>query len=177
MIAAMSAAVAEIASTRSILRALGERPDHETVDIAKSKIAKIESSESFSDQLEEIALSPESEEKEEREDKQKKASVEREKTMYKAIIQLDEMHAAYQKLLRDAEEKLMRIYDSAVSENEKEAEDEEQVVDEEVVRVLQAGDTIQKVDLSGRKLRILPEAFGKICKLVMLNLSSNQLQV
>lgn len=172
----MSSAVAEIANTRSILRALGERPDHETVDIAKSEIAEIESSESFSDQLEEIALSPESEQKEERGDQQKKAGVERDKMMYKAIIQLDEMHEAYQKLLRDAEEKLMRIYDSAVSENEKEVEEEEQVVDEEVVRVLKEGDTIQKVDLSGRKLRILPEAFGKIYKLVMLNLSSNQLQ-
>lgn len=173
VMAAMSEAVSEIAQTRSVLQALGEPPEHETVDIAKAKLAEIEAD--LSQELEEIALSPKPEDDKER---TKRESAEREKMMYKAIIQLDEMHDAYQKLLRGAEEKLMKIYDSAVSENEQESEEVEEdvVVDEEVVRVLKEEETIERVDLSGRKLRILPEAFGKLRKVVALNLSSNQLQ-
>ncbi|KAL7093767.1 hypothetical protein ACP275_11G060300 [Erythranthe tilingii] len=54
-------------------------------------------------------------------------------------------------------------------------------VDEEVVRVLREalteGKVIQRVDLSGRHLKFLPEPFGKIHALVVLNVSNNQLEV
>lgn len=174
VMSAMAEAVSEISQTRSILQALGERPDHEAIDIAKSKVAEIEGV--LSSQLEEIALSPR------RADVDKeRENAEREKMMYKAVIQLDEMHDAYEKLLRSSEEKLMKIYDSAVREKEEGDEDDEeenQVVDEvneEVVAILK-DEKIEKVDLTGRKLRILPEAFGKLRHLLVLNLSSNQFQ-
>lgn len=174
VMSAMAEAVSEIYQTRSILQALGERPDHETIDIAKSKVAEIDAV--LSSQLEEIALSPRSSGVDSEREK-----AEREKMMYKAVIQLDEMHDAYEKLLRNAEEKLMKIYDSAVREKEGGDDDEaaaDDVVDEmneEVVAVLK-DETAEKVDLSGRKLKILPEAFGKLRHLIVLNLSSNQLQ-
>lgn len=102
--------------------------------------------------------------------------------MYKAVIQLDEMHDAYEKLLRSAEEKLVKIYDTIVREKE-DGDDEnannDEIIDEmneEVAAILKEED-VEKVDLSGRKLKILPEAFGKLHHLIVLNLSSNQFQV
>ncbi|KAA8524550.1 hypothetical protein F0562_010973 [Nyssa sinensis] len=35
--------------------------------------------------------------------------------VYKAVIQLDEMHEAYKKMLKDAEQKLVKIYESAAT--------------------------------------------------------------
>ena len=171
IVSAMTEAVSEIAQTRSILQALGERPDHESIDIAKSKVSEIESV--LASQLEEIALSSRSPDV----DKEKE-KLEREKTMYKAVVQLDEMHDAYEKLLRSAEEKLMKVYDSAVREKKEGGEEDTIVeeVNEEVVAILK-DENVEKIDLSGRKLRIIPEAFGKLRHLLVLNLSSNQLQV
>ncbi|KAL2935786.1 Plant intracellular Ras-group-related LRR protein 9 [Bienertia sinuspersici] len=170
VMSAMAEAVSEISQTRSVLQALGERPDHESIDIAKSKLAEIESS--LNSQLEEISLSsnPPDADKE-------RENAERQKMMYKAVIQLDEMHDAYEKLLRNAEEKLMKVYDSAVLEKEGAADDEEVAdeVNEDVVAILK-DDSVQKADLSGKKLRILPDEFGKLRHLLVLNLSSNQLQ-
>lgn len=54
-------------------------------------------------------------------------------------------------------------------------------VDDEVIRVLNEalykGEVIERVDLSGRHLKFLPEPFGKIHTLVLLDLSNNHLQV
>lgn len=53
-------------------------------------------------------------------------------------------------------------------------------VNERVVVILrknEEGEVVEKVDLSGIMLRILPEAFGKIKGLIVLNLSHNHLQV
>uniref|UniRef100_A0A7C9E4N0 Protein-serine/threonine phosphatase n=1 Tax=Opuntia streptacantha TaxID=393608 RepID=A0A7C9E4N0_OPUST len=171
VMAAMSEAVGEIAQTRSILQTLGERPDHETIDFAKARLAEIE--ELLSHQLHEISLEASSSSNDP--EKINREAAEREKAMFKALVQLDEMHDAYEKLLRGAEEKLMRIYESAVSEKGEVVEEEPEEVNEEVVEVLKT-ENIEKVDLSGRKLRILPEAFGKLRSLVAVNLSSNQLQ-
>ncbi|KAA8524538.1 hypothetical protein F0562_010961 [Nyssa sinensis] len=41
--------------------------------------------------------------------------MEKEKQVYKAVIQLDEMHEAYKKILKDAEQKLVKIYESAAT--------------------------------------------------------------
>ncbi|GAB2289463.1 Plant intracellular Ras-group- LRR protein 1 [Dionaea muscipula] len=193
----MTKAVAEIAQTRSVIQALGERPDHETIDRAKEKIVEID--EFLSKQLEEIVLTPRPVEVERLDwrsqlaDKEKRTreTAEKEKQLYKSIVQLDEMHDSYQKLLKDAEAKLMRIYDSAAAAARdsagggievgdcSESKEEEEEVNEEVVEILKenaAGKVIEHVDLSGKKLRLLPEAFGKIPGLVVLNLSNNQLQ-
>ncbi|KAL6203232.1 hypothetical protein ACLB2K_026934 [Fragaria x ananassa] len=56
VIAAMTRAVSVVSHTRSVLNALGPRPDHEAVDTAKAKLALIDSS--LSKKLEDLVLSP-----------------------------------------------------------------------------------------------------------------------
>ncbi|XP_050379185.1 plant intracellular Ras-group-related LRR protein 9-like [Argentina anserina] len=162
VIAAMRTAVADVSQARSILTALGDRPDHESVDSAKAKLASIDAAGADSAATE----SRESAESEE---------------ACMAILQLEEMHTAYEKLLKDAEERLVRIYRSAeVGNVEKEGDDVRDQVDEEVVRILQqtsAGTEVDRVDLSDRGLRSLPEDFGRISGLIQLDLSNNELQV
>nr|GLL18590.1 plant intracellular Ras-group-related LRR protein 9-like [Ipomoea trifida] len=130
VVVAMRLAIVDVAQTRSLLKALGDRPDHEM---------------------------------------------------------------AYEVLLKEAERRLGRIYDVAVAGGDVAAalegrEDhmnrgsggvkEEEVVNEEIVAILQ--ETLEKgverVDLSGRQLNLLPEAFGRICSLLVLNLSNNDLK-
>jgi len=52
-------------------------------------------------------------------------------------------------------------------------------VNEEVVGILQEayGKGMERVNLSGRQLKLLPEAFGRIPGLLLLDLSANQLSV
>ncbi|XP_073525934.1 uncharacterized protein [Phyllobates terribilis] len=197
VIAEMSKVVTEISQTRSVLEALGDRPDHETVDKAKEKMAEIDSKLAL--QLEEMALrqrpsevslddweSHLADKKEER-----REAAEKEKALYRSIIQLEDMHLEYAKLLKDAEKRLMKIYEVAASRAVDRAgkgvvEDEDGVdegpseeVNDDVVGILRknaSGGDVNRVDLSGKRLRFLPEAFGKIRGLVVLNLSNNQLQ-
>lgn len=180
---AMRLAVADVAQSRSVLKTLGERPDHESVDRAKAKLAEIEAN--ISGQMDEIVLSPKKGGKEEEEAGGWKA-LEREKELCKSVISLDEMHETYENMLRGAEERLQKIYDAAVAGShgvEMEEEKKEVVVeevDEEVVALLkdvEANKIIEKVNLSARKLRLVPEAFGKIKSMVVLDLSSNQIEV
>lgn len=177
VVVAMRLAIVDVAQTRSLLKALGDRPDHEMVDTAKAKLAEIDAF--LSKQLD---------------DEGKRKEAEKEREMYKAVIELDEMHQAYEVLLKEAERRLGRIYDVAVAGGDVAAalegrEDhmnrgsggvkEEEVVNEEIVAILQ--ETLEKgverVDLSGRQLNLLPEAFGRICSLLVLNLSNNDLKV
>ncbi|XP_057472754.1 plant intracellular Ras-group-related LRR protein 9-like [Actinidia eriantha] len=189
VIAAMRSAVSEVSQARSVLKTLGDRPDHEAVDTAKSKLAEIESK--LSKQLEEIVLSPRPAEVERLEwrshlaekEKESRDAAEKQRQMYRAVISVDEMHEAYEKMLKDAEAKLARIYEAAVTGRgvlEEEGGSLEVVneVSEEVVGILQeaSGKGIERIDLSGRRLRLLPEAFGRLRGLVVLNLSSNQLE-
>lgn len=113
-------------------------------------------------------------------EKRCREEAEKEKSHYKAIVALDELHEAYEKMLKEAEEKLVHIYENATLNKESKAESVIEEVNEEVVGVLKEGlgsGVLERVDLSGRRLRILPEAFGKIHSLVVLNLSKNQLEV
>lgn len=54
-------------------------------------------------------------------------------------------------------------------------------VDEEVIRILREalhhGKVVERVNLSARHLKFLPEPFCKIHALVLLDVSHNQLQV
>ncbi|OIT34951.1 PREDICTED: plant intracellular Ras-group-related LRR protein 1-like [Nicotiana attenuata] len=194
VIAAMNSAVADVSQTRSMLKTLGERPDHELVDTAKMKLAEIEAN--LSKRLEEVVLSPRPPEMERedwrsdlavKEDECRKA-VEKEKEEYKALIALDELHEAYEKMLKDAERRLEKIYETAVAGGDVEALEQalgekssefKEEMNEEVIAILQeaSGKRVERVDLSGRQLRMLPEAFGKIRSLIVLNLSNNQLAV
>lgn len=187
LLASMTKAVADVAQTRSVLQTIGDRPDHEAVDAARAKLADIEAN--LAKQLEELVLSPRPAEVDlgewrarlaEKESERRRAA-EKEREICKAVIQLDEMHAAYEKLLKDAEERLVKIYESAEEGGEAAAEEETagEEVNEEVVGILQeaSGKELERVDLSGRKLRFLPEAFGRIRGLRVFNVSSNQLEV
>jgi hypothetical protein len=120
-------------------------------------------------------------------EKEIREEAEKEIGFYKMVLQLDEMHKDYEKLLKEAEDKLVKIYRMAERgvEEDKEVEGvevEEEVeveVTEEVVGVLREGSSkgIERVDLSNRRLRFLPEGFGRVVGLKVLNLSNNQLQV
>lgn len=166
LISAMRDAVNDVAQSRSVLEALGPRPDHETIDVARLRLSEIDSDEAVEDY---------------------KAC--------KAVIGLDEMHEAYEKMLEEAERRLERIHeavvagaDTAPAETEAEVEKEEasevkavDMMNEEVAAILKAAEAgkkaIEKVDLSGRKLKILPEEFGRLKLLIVLNLSYNKLEV
>ncbi|GMJ00189.1 plant intracellular ras group-related LRR 9 [Hibiscus trionum] len=182
VLASMTHAIYDVAQTRSLLQTLGSRPDHESVDMARSKLAEIDSG--LSKSLEELVLSPRPAEVDQaewrvhlaEEEQQIRQEAEKEKSMYKSILQLDEMHEAYGKLVKQAEEKLVKIYEKAgeVDENFEQIEE----INPEVIGILEdaQGKGLERVDLCGRKLRFLPEAFGRISGLISLNLSGNQLE-
>ena len=92
--------------------------------------------------------------------------------IYKAVVRLEEMHEEFEKLLRETEDRLVEIYGSIVGELE-------EVISEEVVGILKEAESgaMERVELCGRQLRFLPEAFGKLHALLVLNLSHNQLEV
>ncbi|KAE9608534.1 hypothetical protein Lal_00020815 [Lupinus albus] len=179
LLASITQAISEVSQARSVLSLLGPRPIHEDVDKARAKLADIEFK--LSKQLDEIVLLPGPAEIEvddwrarmDEKEREHWESVEEEKQVYKSVVQLDEMHDAYEKLLSDAEKRLVKIYESADGGGD----DDDVEVDEAVVEILQEahGKRIERVVLSGRGLRLLPEAFGWIPGLVLLDVSSNQL--
>lgn len=167
-----------------MLNLIGDRPDHEAVDRAREKVNDIEAN--LSKQLEEIVLSPRPENVDISEwrahQMEKERAVrevaEREKRVYKGLVQLDEMHEAYERMLVDAERRLVEIYESGGKKEEcVDVVGEE--VNEEVVGILKEayGKGMERLELCGRRLRFLPEAFGRIPGLLVLDLSNNQLQV
>ncbi|XP_008237832.1 PREDICTED: plant intracellular Ras-group-related LRR protein 1-like [Prunus mume] len=191
VLAAMSRAISDVSQTRSVLKTLGDRPDHEAVDVSKARLAAVDSD--LAKKLEELVLSPRPADVDRLQwranladrEQEYRESAEKEKQGYKAIVQLDELHSAYEKLLKDAEQRLVKIYESAeagvVVEDDKVKEEgfTSDQVHEEVVGILQeaSGTELDRVNLSGRRLRFLPEAFGRIRGLLMLDLSNNELQV
>nr|KJB80886.1 hypothetical protein B456_013G119900 [Gossypium raimondii] len=191
VLSSMIHAVSDVSQTRSFLQNLGPRPDHESVNMARSKLAEIVSGVTKS--VEELGLCPRplevdllewraflvSEELEVRKEADK------EKPTHRLILQLDEMHEAYEKLLKEAEQRLVKIYENTeeVGVNSQEVEEE---VNEDVAMVLQETEkrALERVELSGRRIRVLPQAFGKINewiagfgKLEKLNLASNLLEI
>ncbi|XP_019437177.1 PREDICTED: plant intracellular Ras-group-related LRR protein 9-like [Lupinus angustifolius] len=185
LLASMSRALGEVSQTRVVLDLLGPRPTHEDVDDSRAKIAEIEAQ--LSRQLEEIVLLPRPAEidihawraHQAEKEKECRELAEKDKHIYKAVVQLDGMHDGYEKLLRDAEKRLVKIYESAedVEDGGGDGGDGGDEVDEEVVGILNEayGKGIERVNLSGRGLRFLPEAFGRIPGLVVLDISSNVL--
>ncbi|KAJ9169473.1 hypothetical protein P3X46_017665 [Hevea brasiliensis] len=105
---------------------------------------------------------------------QESGEVDKEVEIYKAVVRMEEMHEEYARQLREAEDRLVGIYRNAVGEFENDE------VNGEVVAILKAaesGSVVENVDLSGRQLRLFPEAFGRLHGLLLLNLSHNQLEV
>ncbi|KAJ1413209.1 Leucine-rich repeat domain superfamily [Sesbania bispinosa] len=188
LLAAMTRAISDVSQARSVLKLIGEQPTHEEVDNAKAKLADLEAH--LSRQLEEIVVlqrPPEIDEQQWRvhlteREKQCRESAEKEKRVWKSLIQLDEMHDSYEKLLKDAEKRLVKIYEGEGDNNNDDDDSDvggEEKVNEHVAGMLQeaSGKGVERVDLSGQHLRKLPEAFGRVTSLVVLNLSTNQLSV
>ncbi|XP_054825361.1 plant intracellular Ras-group-related LRR protein 3-like [Prosopis cineraria] len=160
VLAAMTRVIPElqITQTLSLLRTLGPRPDPSAVAFARLKIAEIRR------KLEETEGLREGDEKE--------------MQIYEAMVRLEDMHDEYAKQLRGAEERLVGVYWSVVTkESEKGGEEEE--ANAEVIEILRKAEIeeVERVQLSGRQLRLLPEAFGKTPGLVVLDLSRNQLKM
>uniref|UniRef100_A0A6N2N345 Plant intracellular Ras-group-related LRR protein 3 n=1 Tax=Salix viminalis TaxID=40686 RepID=A0A6N2N345_SALVM len=96
--------------------------------------------------------------------------------IYKAVLKLEEMHEEYERQLKEVEEMLVGVYKDVVL---REIEKGEQV-DEEVVAILkeaESGGAVERVNLSDRQLRLIPESIGRLHGLLVLNLSQNQLEV
>uniref|UniRef100_A0A0A9D836 Uncharacterized protein n=1 Tax=Arundo donax TaxID=35708 RepID=A0A0A9D836_ARUDO len=99
------------------------------------------------------------------------------------------MHDSYEALLQEAEARLERVYRSAMEgtdlddddrKEEGPAEGVDAAAQEEVVAVLkqaEEGKPVESVRLVDRQLRQLPEAFGRIQGLRVLDVSRNQLEV
>lgn len=193
LVAAMAEAVSQVSQTRAVLAALGDRPDHEAVDRARAGIGEADAA--LARQLEELALSPppagagaaEWRAGQEELEGGCRRRAEADKAAYRAVMRMEQMHDAYEKALGEAEERLLRIYRAAESgggagleEGEASAGKGKEGLNEEVASILREGESgkgIERVDLSGRQLALLPEAFGRIRGLVSLNLSNNQLEV
>ena len=180
VLASMTTAISDVAQTRSMLKTLGERPDHEAVDTAKARLVDIEVN--LSAKLQEIVLSSRPADVEllewrahlaEKENECRQAADE-EKQVYKAIVHLDEMHEAYEKMLKEAEERLVKIYESAERglPEEEPLDPVSEEVNEEVAKILQDANEkeMDRISLTGRRLRFLPEGFGHIRGLVVLDI-------
>nr|XP_043618337.1 plant intracellular Ras-group-related LRR protein 9-like [Erigeron canadensis] len=182
ILANIRAVAVEVSQIRSVIKTLGERPDPETVELAKFRYAEAEES-PFGDHFDEIALSENEVEIVER----RKRALKREQQMYKALLSLDEMHATYGNLLVVAETRLQKLYDTAKEAGKLNALDKKasssmlptiaEEVKEEMADILQDAlvNGVERINLSNRKLPFVPEAFGKLRTLVSLNLSSNKL--
>ncbi|XP_020245855.1 LOW QUALITY PROTEIN: plant intracellular Ras-group-related LRR protein 3-like [Asparagus officinalis] len=197
VLAAMKTAVSEVARTRSVLQTLGDRPDHEAVDIAglawprsTTRLYRRTWGDSNRSQrpsgVDVVSWRTTLGDRE----RECKAKAEKVKTPVRAVIELEEMHEAYRGLLREAEEKLMRIYDaprplSARGYDLLPHEEatrrwwwRNQEANEEAIAILTqaSAQAVDRVGLAGRRLRFLPEAFGRTKGLVSLDLSDNLLQ-
>ncbi|KAJ1385050.1 Leucine-rich repeat [Sesbania bispinosa] len=184
LLASMGRAITDVWQARSVLNLIGERPTHEEVDLARAKLADMEAQ--LSRQLEEIVLQARPPEidihgwraHQAEKEKQCREEAEKEKRIWKSVIQLDEMHEGYEKLLKDAEKRLERMYESKEGGDDggdRDGAGDE--VNEEVVGILQEayGKGMERINLSGRRLKLLPEAFGRIHGLVVLDISNNEL--
>lgn len=185
LFSSMANVVTTVYHTRSILQTLGPRPDHESLDLARSKLSEIDVD--LSKKLEETVLLPRPPHIERYEwrahlaerERELREAAEREKRQWKAIIDLDELHRVYEGMAREAEEKLVKLYETEGGErdcNGGRVKDEVVEVSEDVVGVLEKG-VMERVELSGRRLRVLPDAFGSIKGLLYLDVSNNQLGV
>jgi hypothetical protein len=166
----MTRAVADVSAARSALQVLGPRSDHELVDSSRAIVAAAEAGDSRIPEEDVEAC--------------------------RAVVRLEETHDAYEALLQEAEARLERVYRSAMEGTDFDDEAAEKggeeggpaagadggyaAVQEEVVAVLkqaEEGKPVESVRLVDRQLHQLPEAFGRIQGLRVLDVSRNQLEV
>jgi hypothetical protein len=152
-----------------LLPNLGQRPDRSAVAVARDKLAEIEANTLRQNKAIAVVDGVVVDRVQKGKEQVAEAEAETEAQIYKAVLRLEEMHEEYEKQLREAEHRLVEIYRSIVGELE----------EEEVVGILKEAESgvVERVELCGRQLRFLPEAFGKLHALLVLNLSHNQLEV
>ncbi|KAK4773331.1 hypothetical protein SAY87_028350 [Trapa incisa] len=182
--------VADVAQKRCALLRLGPRPDHEMVDAARSRLREKEAA--LSKKLQEIVLSPRPDNFDRLEwrarlaqnEKACREAAEKEIRVCRTIVSLDEMHEECEKLLKEAEKRLVKIYESAddtIEDNRNSDPSTNERFHQESVKYLQdllEQNWLERVNLSGKRLRLLPdELFGRIHGVTVLNLSGNQLEV
>lgn len=173
--AKMVASLESVAERRAMLKALGLRPDREAVEQAQRAIDGIDAQ--FTEQMEGSYYGAVPEgvnvaEWRELQEVEMRESAEREKSPYKAIIKLDELHQLYEEKLEEEERALDgKVYEPTV------------VLDDNGSEAYAAGliqDALENnektLDISKRSMVHVPEFFGRIVTLVTLNLSNNQLQ-
>ncbi|TVU15598.1 hypothetical protein EJB05_39128 [Eragrostis curvula] len=167
---AMTRAVADVSAARAALQVLGPRSDHELVDSSRAIVAAAEAGETSVPEADLEAC--------------------------RAVVRLEETHDAYEALLQEAEGRLEKVYRSAMEGKDLDDEPEgggkgdapaaggaeggDAAVHEEVVAVLkraEEGKPVESVRLVDRQLRQLPEAFGRIQGLRVLDVSRNQLEI
>lgn len=165
---AMTRAVADVSAARSALQVLGPRPDHELVDSSRAIVAAADAEAGGSRRVPEGDLEA-----------------------CRAVVRLEETHDAYEALLQEAEGRLEAVYRSAMEGKDLEEPDgrdesaaaaagDDAAVQEEVIAVLrqaEEGKPVESFRLVDRQLRHLPEAFGRIQGLRVLDVSRNQLEV
>lgn len=169
VLASLAQVVPDLTQRQSLLRNLGQRPHPSAVAVARAKLAQIQAILQKTHQENEAIAVVNGVQN----DKEQREVAETEMQIYKAVVRLEEMHEEYEKQLREAEDRLVEIYGSVIGELEEEA------ISEEVVGILKEAESgvVERVELCGRQLRFLPEAFGKLHALLVLNLSHNQLEV
>jgi Leucine-rich repeat (LRR) protein len=93
---------------------------------------------------------------------------------YEALLEVEELHMLYEDEVKHAELALEGLEEPSVSTVEAEEE-----VDEYVASKLQEAleNQLDTLDLSSQFLSYVPESFGRISSLVILNLSNNRLEV
>lgn len=93
---------------------------------------------------------------------------------YEALLEMEELHILYEDEVKHAELALEGLDDPSVSTVETEEE-----VDEYVSSKLQEalGKQLDTLDLNSQLLSFVPESFGRISSLLILNLSNNRLEV
>lgn len=85
----------------------------------------------------------------------------KEAEIYAGAVRLEEVYDSYEKELSDLEEKLSRVYATEVESLLRSREE----MNEEVVKVLkaaEAGQVLERVDLSGQELKFLLKLFAKL---------------
>lgn len=101
-------------------------------------------------------------------------SAEKEKSGYKAIIKLDELHQVYEEKLEEEERALdgKEAYEPVVVADDDGSEAYAACLIQDAL-----DNNRETLDLGKRSMVHVPEVFGRIVTLVTLNLSKNQLQV
>lgn len=176
ILANIRSVVVEVTQIRSVIKSLGDRPDPETVDLARLRYAEAESPFDEFDETSEYDVEKE----------RRRRLMKRERQMYKALISLDEMHETYSDLLVVAERRLQKLYNTAKSAGKLSKLDKKassmlpsiaEEVKEEMAEILQDALTngVERINLCHRRLPFVPEAFGKLQTLVSLDLSANKL--